>query len=372
MNRVLWITNMAPPYRRPLWEEIGRNVPLTVAVLEGPTRRTVHRANRGNDWYLGSGENFELREMTATRMSIQGRTLHTVRHGELRRLLRAHQAVVLGGWESPVYWQASLEAGLSDITRIGFYESTMTTQRYSSGPFAALRNNFFNRLDAVVVPGEAASDAVRTMGIESRRIVQGFNAVDVNWMHVETNKLRAASHVRNEQEPHRFLYIGQLIDRKNVDSLILGFSKLPNASLTIVGDGPAAARLQRLAAQCPRSDLFHFEPPTKYDALPELYARHDTLVLPSHEEVWGLVVNEALAAGLHCVVTERSGVSASVKSMPGVWLCESSPKSIRQAMASSAAAWAGPITQPEILAYTPEAFASTFLDALHRPPRVEK
>jgi glycosyltransferase involved in cell wall biosynthesis len=43
-----------------------------------------------------------------------------------------------------------------------------------------------------------------------------------------------------------------------------------------------------------------------YDALPGLYAGADCLVLPTLADTWGMVVNEALAAGLPVLGSNRS------------------------------------------------------------------
>jgi glycogen synthase len=90
---------------------------------------------------------------------------------------------------------------------------------------------------------------------------------------------------------------------------------------------------------------------------------HSVLVLPSYEEVWGLVVNEALACGLHVVVSLVCGVAPTVAGMRGVWLCDTSQAALAHAIRLSCAAWSGPINQPEILQHTPQAFAETFLEA---------
>ena len=78
-------------------------------------------------------------------------------------------------------------------------------------------------------------------------------------------------------------------------------------------------------------------------------------------EQWGLVVNEALAAGLHVVTSDRAGVAPSVASMPGVFVCGVAPMEIARAMAASRASWTGPIVSPDILANTPSRFAELFL-----------
>ena len=97
--------------------------------------------------------------------------------------------------------------------------------------------------------------------------------------------------------------------------------------------------------------------------VPALLSEVGTLVLPSRSEVYGLVVTEALAAGIQVVVTDNSGVYPDVRELPGVFAAGATPASLRQAMQASALAWTGPLEQPAILSRTPEAMADDVLRA---------
>ncbi|WP_179223222.1 glycosyltransferase family 4 protein [Microbacterium sp. Yaish 1] len=215
-------------------------------------------------------------------------------------------------------------------------------------------------MDAVVVPGPAAADALRDLGVHESRIFEGFNAVDVA-------RFAAVAHLAPEGEGHRYLFVGQLIERKNVDGLIHAFARCrrPEDSLTIVGTGEQGASLEHLVARSGLGSTVQFVGSLAYELLPNLMADHHTLVLPSTEEVWGLVVNEALAAGRHVVVSDQAGVAQSVSGMPGVYVCPPAT-GLQQAMADSRQAWAGPRRDPAIARHTPEAFAEVFLSSFER------
>jgi glycosyltransferase involved in cell wall biosynthesis len=61
-----------------------------------------------------------------------------------------------------------------------------------------------------------------------------------------------------------------------------------------------------------RIERVHFAGHVPIPELPRYYAAADVLVLPSHEEVWGLVLNEAAASGLPLVATTVTGASADL------------------------------------------------------------
>lgn len=357
---VLWVTNIAAPYRAPVWGSLGEETDLTVALLESNEQRK-REGRRGDDW--------RPEAMTA----VRSRTLRTIkyRRGELSLftlvdawpfLQRRPAAVLLGGWESPAYWQLFLAARLTGVRTVGFYESTLHTNRHRSGLVAAARRWFFKHLDAVVVPGIAAERAILEFGVAPDRVFRGFNAVDVSKI-----ASRARSSPRNASPgSHAFLFVGQLIHRKQPDVLLRAFAAVRRDADTLqfVGDGPLRASLEREAEHLGIAGHVTFTGSLDNDTTIDVIVASDTLVLPSVEEVWGLVVNEALAAGLHAVVTQDSGVSASVSSMRGVYLTAPDEIALGAAMEASRADYAGPIEEPEILRHTPLSFAQVFLKAL--------
>jgi len=110
----------------------------------------------------------------------------------------------------------------------------------------------------------------------------------------------------------RFLYCGQLIERKGVDLLLDAFVHLaehhPRTQLTLVGEGPLRASLEGRVPQALREQVNFagFQPVSE---LPRYFARADAFVLPSRHDGWGVVVNQAAAAGLPLICTGRVGAA---------------------------------------------------------------
>ena len=113
------------------------------------------------------------------------------------------------------------------------------------------------------------------------------------------------------------LYSGQLIRRKGVDVLIHAFiricEEIPNVRLQLLGAGPCVNYLMRMIPFQfrDRVNFLGFEQP---DSVPKLFASADIFVLPSRHDGWGVVVNEALGAGLPIIVSDRVGARDLVQS----------------------------------------------------------
>ena len=365
MLRITWVTNMSPPYRRPVWAHLAASAHLRVYLLHS-SQRDVARANRGQDWQAihGTGTAYGPYLPRSLNLRLAGLPLPIL--VAARKLIRGTDVLVLGGWEAPAYWQLMALARIKACPIIGFYESTLATNRFKRGIVAAARRYFFRQLDLIVVPGAAARQALLAFGVDESKVVEAFNAVDVQSMrHAATRARRSLPVVYDAS--HKLIYVGQLIPRKNLDSLILAVALLdPAYTLTIVGEGSLKERLRHLVDDLGISDRITFQSYTDNQALPSILCEHSTLVLPSTEEVWGLVVNEALACGLHVVVSKNCGVAPSVNGMQGVWLSKTGPAEISQQIQNSSRSWVGPISSPEILRHTPEAFAEKFLAAAKR------
>ena len=154
-------------------------------------------------------------------------------------------------------------------------------------------------------------------------------------------------------------------DRKNISAIIEAFTQLAASEdrLDIVGEGPERPHIEavRLAMAPSVRERVLLHGHLDFDALTHLYAEAHTLVLASTQEVWGMVVNEALACGLHAVVSDRCGVAASVCNMRGVHVTGTSSAELAGAMRMSREEWTGFIREPEIIRYSPR---SSALDAL--------
>src|SRR5262249_17570471 len=103
------------------------------------------------------------------------------------------------------------------------------------------------------------------------------------------------------------LFVGKLVPSKRPTNIVRAAARLERGvSVVFVGSGALEGELRTLAVELGVDlKLIGFLNQTELGAA---YAIADCLVLPSdYPETWGLVVNEALATGLPCVVSDAVG-----------------------------------------------------------------
>lgn len=358
--RLLIVTNIAAPYRLPVWKALGQmGADLTVALLEHQIGTGEGMpAERARDWQTSDEDAGATRLVGVdTYRLVRGEDHYYVAKEKVTALVRQADAVILCGWESPAFWQFLAASKLTRTPVLGFYESTLETSAFSGGPIAAARRFFMRRLDAVIVPGISAERSVLAKGVAQDRIWRGFNAVNMTGF--------AAENAPGNTGMRRFLFVGKLVERKNVDTILEAFARQPDdCRLSIAGSGVEEERLRALAGRLGIAERIDWLGYVPYSELPRVMGQHGHLLMVSHVEVWGLTVNEALAAGMHAVVGRRCGVAASVEGMPGVLLCDTSIESVARTMTESLNAWSGRIQDPPILRYDPRALARTYLEAV--------
>jgi rhamnosyl/mannosyltransferase len=107
-------------------------------------------------------------------------------------------------------------------------------------------------------------------------------------------------------EPFKLLFVGRLRYYKGLDTLLEAMPHIPNTHLTIVGVGEMADTLQALTHSLSLGDRVTFAGEVADAELPAYYHQADLFVLPANarSEAYGIVLIEAMAAGLPCVTTE--------------------------------------------------------------------
>ena len=169
----------------------------------------------------------------------------------------------------------------------------------------------FKAVDGAKVPGPAGAALATRYGLPQERAAVVTQSVDV--AHYGRGRdLPAAERQRRRESLGLsgcvFLYVGRVWSGKGLDELFTAYRQAravrEDMSLLIVGDGVDYERYFGQEAATAGVTFAGFVQPAD---LPEWYAICDVLVFPTHGDPNGLVVEEALAAGLPVIVSDAAG-----------------------------------------------------------------
>jgi glycosyltransferase involved in cell wall biosynthesis len=227
-----------------------------------------------------------------------------------------YRVVHLAGWGHPVLLGAMIVARLRGIPIAVETDSTFpVAQSWPKRAAKRLLYPIMLRIPSVMLPGGTRQKRyLRHYGVPEDRIVVAQMTVDVTAI---SSAMRSIStDVRRKWRAELgigvdecvFLFVGRLAPAKGILVLISALAQLSACNsqvrLVIVGDGAQREEVRQATLE---SDRIRWTGRLTGMALLESYAASDVFVLPSLWEAWGLVVNEAMAAGLPVIVSDGVG-----------------------------------------------------------------
>ena len=182
-----------------------------------------------------------------------------------------------------------------------------------------LKGRLVCQFDAALAGGTPQRAYLERLGFPPAAIFEPYDVVDNGYFR------EAAEAARRAPDPTRdlpglddptpfFLASNRFVARKNLPRLLRAYGAYRQRAeapwrLVMLGDGPERDALERLADEVGGVTFAGFRPLAE---LPAYYGRAGALVHPALVEQWGLVVNEALAAGLPVVVSDRVGAATDL------------------------------------------------------------
>jgi glycosyltransferase involved in cell wall biosynthesis len=296
-RRIAFIDYLATHYRRALYEELARRMEVDFYFYADEHERYWNPK-------IPLVESGDFRRVDMARYRVAGQAVMPGLALELKRA--RYDAVVKslnGKLMLPIVYGASRARTLPFVLWTGMWHHPGTRFHRATLP---LTRHIYRSVEAIVAYGEHVRRyLLDTSGIDPAKVFVAGQAVD-------PDRFTAVQPTRNG--PAEILFVGQFEERKGLLDLLAAFAALPDPTvrLRLVGDGSLESEIGRRAADDPRLDIVGYAP---QERLPEHLARARCLVLPSvttvlDREPWGLVVNEAMHAGVAVVATDAVGAAA--------------------------------------------------------------
>jgi glycosyltransferase involved in cell wall biosynthesis len=247
--------------------------------------------------------------------------LHAVNPSAFLHLLRGYDALWVNGYAYPSNWLALAGASLRG-TRVLMRSDLRIDPDRTSRWFDSARDRvirwWIRRSDALLYIGRANRQAYLHYGARESQLFFSPHSVDVETMahRAAQSQVRDATRRRwRATERERVvLYAGKMTERKHPEALIRILENRRIADqvrLVFAGAGPMedSVKAQLDSHGYERAVFLGFVNQTE---LPDVYAGADIFVMPAEREPWGLVLNEAMAAGLPPVASDQVGGAADL------------------------------------------------------------
>jgi len=369
-HRLVVLTELIAPYRIPVFNALAarKGISLHVIFLSETDAST-------RQWRIYEDEiRFSYEVLPSWRRRVGKYNL--LLNNQVTSALSAAQPKILicGGYNYIASWQAQDWARRNRVPFLLWSESTAYDHRGLHFPVEWLKRKFLSKCEGFVVPGQSALEYVQQFASPAQKIFVARNAVDIELFARRQSIRPTPERLRGELAlPSRyFLFVGRLVRPKGVFDLLEAYQALPSElresiSLVFAGDGPMRAELEALARDI-YPGCVQFPGFVHRDELASYYALAECLVMPTHTDPWGLVVNEAMACGLPVICTNVAGCAADLIRENGILVPPANSAQLSDAMQRLA-------TRPDlrqfmaaasvklIQEYSPEACASGFAEA---------
>jgi glycosyltransferase involved in cell wall biosynthesis len=190
-----------------------------------------------------------------------------------------------------------------------WWEGTLHSERNIDQLRKMLRKLFTVWADHWITWGQSSTGHLVRLGVKRERILQLQNAVDEERFKADVEPAWVI------QPRPVVLYVGQFIERKGVRLLLDAAASLQQNScefsLLLVGSGREKQALEQQAKALGLKNV-HFRPSQAPEEMPSVYRSADVMVLPTLEDVWGLVANEAILSGVPVLCSKYAGCAADL------------------------------------------------------------
>ena len=266
------------------------------------------------------GEQLKSRGIALTPLNATGRfDLRVV--GRLARLIRREKIGTV--FSFLVHANAAAAMASYFTSGVRFLQSIQTTQPNPRWHWK-VQHTIARRAQMIVVPSPSASDAaMQWAGVDEAKLRVIPNAVDIGEF----------DRIAHQGNGRRIGFIGRLDPIKRIEDLVAAMPLLPeDYRLDIFGDGEMRKSLQSMISsrRLEQRITLHGEIAGPAPALSQI----DLLVLPSDAEGFGLVLIEAMAAGVPVIGTNVPGIRDVIENGVSGLLCEPrNPRALADAIA---------------------------------------
>ncbi len=304
--KILIIHNIITPYRTYLFEALAADPNITLTVLY------TNKSYKERKWDANLSKIFDNRILRGYVIQL-GHIKIGINPEIIRYLIINKPDVIIIGGIAEITNQIALI--ISKIIRVPILlwsEGIGSSRTKLSRLLSIYIDNLILCCDGVIVPGTASQDYHISIGVKKEIIFISPDIINNDFYYVNRPKNKHEKEILKEKmgfkEKNIILFVGQLIPRKCPEILLEAFQifNRENTILIFIGDGHLRPSLEKKVGS---SKNIIFTGWISEEEKRDYYHSADLFILPTKEDVWGLVINEAMASGLPVITTRLAGAS---------------------------------------------------------------
>lgn len=326
MKKVLILTNLPVPYRMSFFSEMAKSCALTVLICDLPE----DHPGRDPSWFVRGDGKYQVVPLTRRVKLPGGKFVCT---DVLDWLGKPFDAIYIFGYALPTCMLA--EAWLR-LKGIPFHlEIDGGILAPESAPKYWLKRFLIGSASAWYSSGAVTDEFFLHYGAKKEKLIRfPFSSLlreDILERPTPQEEKLAIRRRLGMTEKNIVLAVGQFIPRKGFDILLKAAADLlPDTGVYIVGGEPTEE--YRELAKKTGDTKVHFAGFCQKDTLKQYFLAADVFVLPTREDIWGLVINEAMGYGLPVITTDRcvAGVELVENSVNGYLIPAEDPAALAE------------------------------------------
>jgi len=182
----------------------------------------------------------------------------------------------------------------------------------------ALIKRFANRCDSVIVPTYSTEEYLRMIGVKTPTFVQPTGIEYNRFQSVDEAQLQALREQLGLTNQKVFISVARLSNEKNIDFMITAIDRLRRETevpfrFLMIGDGHQRDRLQKKIESLGLESHFYLAGAIQPEDMALWYNLGDAFLFASKSETQGMVILEAMSAGLPVVAVRSSGIDDVVR-----------------------------------------------------------
>ena len=288
MKKVLYLTNIEVPYRVRFFNELAKYCNLTVLY------ERQESANRDKKWTGSEIKNFQTKYLEGTKLGRE--SSFSLKIVEVVR--KDWDMVIVGCYNSKVQILAMLTMRVLRIP----YVINLDGEPFINNSLKGQIKKFFLRgAKGYLTAGLMSENSLKmALGIDNKVYPYWFSSLS-------EKELEHNRQCNCERKLRTVLVVGQYYDYKGMDVAFCSACKDISISYIFVGMGKRTEKFINDVGVIPEN--VKIIPFLQKADLEEVYRNCCLLVLPSRQECWGLVINEAASFGTPIVSTWGSGAA---------------------------------------------------------------